>query len=202
MSIYAKKITILSVIITGLVSVNYLHYYNVNSSITYKNDSKQAKETTVNKSNSSVQNAAPEVVEKTKNINQENNDKKDASKEYLNNNSEKKQLSRGSNINNELDITLTFYSSLAEENGGFNGINCSGKKLAPGMVANNILPQGTKIYTKEYGTLTVADKGGSNFDTVNRLDVYVPRNPGESDESYKKRVTNMGKVKVRGYIVK
>lgn len=112
------------------------------------------------------------------------------------------QLSRGGSINNELDITLTFYTSLAEENGGFNGINCSGKKLTPGTVANNVLPLGTEIYTKEFGTLTVSDRGGDNFDTTNRLDVYVPRKDGESDKDYFTRVNNMGRVRVKGYIIR
>ncbi|MBC2582375.1 hypothetical protein [Clostridium sp. DJ247] len=197
MSTHAKKIVILSMILTGSVSINYLYNYDRNNSIAYKNDTIQTKEISINKSKQSTINNVSEVTEKPKTVSEENN-----SKETLNNNSEKKQLSRGSDINNELDITLTFYSGLADENGGFKGINCSGKKLTPGMVANNVLPQGTKIYTKEYGTLTVADKGGSNFDTVNRLDVYVSRNSGESDEIYRKRVTNMGRVKVRGYIVK
>lgn len=112
------------------------------------------------------------------------------------------QLSRGGSINSELDITLTFYTSLGEENGGFSGINCSGKRLTPGTVANNVLPLGTEIYTKEFGTLTVSDRGGNNFNTISRLDVYVPREAGESDKDYLIRVNNMGRVKVKGYVVK
>jgi 3D (Asp-Asp-Asp) domain-containing protein len=112
------------------------------------------------------------------------------------------QLSRGGSINSELDITLTFYTSLGEENGGFSGINCSGKRLTPGTVANNVLPLGTEIYTKEFGTLTVSDRGGNNFNTISRLDVYISREAGESDKDYLIRVNNMGRVKVKGYVVK
>lgn len=112
------------------------------------------------------------------------------------------QISRGSNLGYNIDIVLTFYTSLAEENGGYRGINCMGQKLIPGMVANNVLPLGTEIYTSEFGTLTVSDRGGNNFNTIHRLDVYIPRNNGESDSDYLKRVNDMGKVKVNGYIIK
>jgi 3D (Asp-Asp-Asp) domain-containing protein len=112
-----------------------------------------------------------------------------------------KQPSRGGNIDSQLDIVLTFYSSLGVENGGYTGINCRGKKLLPGTVANNILPLGTKIYTEEFGTLTVEDRGGNNFNTIHRLDVYVPRKAGENDSEYLKRVNDMGRVRVIGYII-
>lgn len=95
-------------------------------------------------------------------------------------------------------FVLTFYTDLAEENGPYGAITCNGKRLAAGMVANNVLPQGTKIMTKEFGQLVVSDKGGKNFNTRNRLDVFIPRNKGESDRQYKRRVANMGIVKVKG----
>lgn len=131
-------------------------------------------------------------------VNSQEDTKQVASKEEPGSN----HLSRGGSISNELDITLTFYTSLPEENGGFNGINCSGEKLTAGTVANNVLPLGTEIYTKEFGTLTVSDRGGDNFNTINRLDVYIPREDGESDQDYFRRVNNMGRVKVKGYIVR
>lgn len=116
--------------------------------------------------------------------------------------SSEKQPSRGGHIDNQVDITLTFYTGLPEENGGYTDINCTGNKLTPGTVANNVLPLGTKIYTNEFGTLTVADRGGSNFDTIHRLDVYISRKSGESNSNYMKRVNDMGRVKIKGYIVK
>jgi 3D (Asp-Asp-Asp) domain-containing protein len=109
-------------------------------------------------------------------------------------------LSRGGSIREEMFV-LTFYTSLNEEN-GYGPITCSGNKLRDGIVANNILPQGTKIITKEFGELIVADKGGSNFDVMHRLDVFMPRHKGEDDYQYKKRVNAMGIVKVKGYIIK
>lgn len=130
-------------------------------------------------------------------VSQKNNQQSNSNEDQNNN-----QLSRGSTLGYETDIVLTFYTSLAEENGGYIGINCIGKKLIPGMVANNVLPLGTEIYTNEFGTLTVSDRGGNNFDTIHRLDVYIPRNNGESDSGYMKRVNDMGKVKVKGCIVR
>lgn len=152
---------------------------NLNSQSNLNKDANQVKQSS----------EAPKVSEK--NNQQANNN------ENVNN-----QLSRGNSLGYETDIVLTFYTSLEEENGGYKGINCLGKKLTPGMVANNVLPLGTEIYTNEFGTLTVYDRGGNNFDTIHRLDVYIPRNDGENDREYLKRVNNMGKVKVKGYIVK
>lgn len=116
------------------------------------------------------------------------------------NNFIKQQQSRGGNLINEIDITLTFYTSLPEENGGFKEINCTGKKLIPGMVANNVFPLGTKIFTNEFGILTVDDRGGNNFNTKHRLDVYIPRDPEENDYDYIKRVNDMGKMTIKGFI--
>lgn len=100
-----------------------------------------------------------------------------------------------------IEFELTFYSSLASENGGYT-ITCLGEELQYGMVANNILDLGTEIYLEGWGTFTNSDRGGSNFNVVNRLDVLIERNYGESDSEYLKRVNNMGRVKVMGYIVK
>lgn len=160
----------------------------------------------VNKENNSQ-------IEQNK-ITEDNNEQSDLNKseaeeknDEKNNPSNKKQLSRGgsletNSLGDEIDIVLTFYTSLAEENGGYTGITCTGGKLTPGIVANNVLPLGTEIYTNEFGTLTVADRGGNNFDTIHRLDVFIARNDGESDWEYKKRVNDMGKVKIKGYIAK
>jgi len=112
----------------------------------------------------------------------------------------KRDISRGGSIQEETFV-LTFYTSLDEEN-GYGPITCSGSKLRSGMVANNVLRQGTKIITNEYGELVVADRGGNNFNTRHRLDVFISRRKGESDYQYKRRVNSMGVVKVKGYIIK
>lgn len=100
-----------------------------------------------------------------------------------------------------IEFELTFYTSLPSENGGYT-VTCLGEELKYGMVANNILDLGTEIYLEGWGTFTNSDKGGSNFDVIHRLDVLIERNYGESDSDYLKRVNNMGRVKVMGYIVK
>lgn len=99
-----------------------------------------------------------------------------------------------------VEFTLTFYTTLDEEN-GWGPINCLGEPLAQGMVANNVLPLGTKIDLGEYGVVEVRDRGGSNFDVMHRIDYLVMRNPGESDKEYFTRVNNYGVQKVMGYII-
>jgi 3D (Asp-Asp-Asp) domain-containing protein len=216
-----KLILIAGIIASGLVNIRY-PYVPINIIVDgIHSASNEKKITAVNKSKSSTlknktdlhkninnntlkkNSASPSNIKDTTNniINKTNTNVKSKQMQLSENtkiNSD--ELSRGGNVN-EVDITLTFYTSLSEENGGFKGINCSGRKLIPGMVANNVLPQGTKILTKEFGTLTVDDKGGSNFNTIHRLDVYVPRNYGESDDHYRRRVSRMGRVNVKGFIL-
>lgn len=94
----------------------------------------------------------------------------------------------------------TAYSSLLEENGGFD-TTCNGKPLEGNIVANNTLPQGTKIYL-DGEIYEVGDKGSSRFDNPNRLDMLIERNPGETDEEYKNRVSEFGVQYIEGYIIK
>lgn len=189
-----KGLILTIILFLGLMNIKFIYIHDNIKQVQNNKDEKKVASTnkTFNSANLEKLQKSPTSSSTT------NTDKVDSNKDL-----NKKSLSRGgSNINNEVEITLTFYTSLAEENGGFSGINCSGKKLTPGTVANNVLPLGTKIYTKEFGTLTVADRGGNNFDTIHRLDVYIPREEGESDKDYLTRVNDMGKVKVKGYITK
>lgn len=189
-----KGLILTIILFLGLMNIKFIYIHDNIKQVQNNKDEKKVASTnkTFNSANSEKVQKSPTSSSTT------NTDKVDSNKDL-----NKKSLSRGgSNINNEVEITLTFYTSLAEENGGFSGINCSGKKLTPGTVANNVLPLGTKIYTKEFGTLTVADRGGNNFDTIHSLDVYIPREEGESDKDYLTRVNDMGKVKVKGYITK
>jgi hypothetical protein len=97
------------------------------------------------------------------------------------------------------NFTLTFYTTLPQENGGYT-TTCNGEIPRHGMVASNYYPQGTKI--KINGKIfTVADRGGKSFNKPNRLDVVVERKSGESDAQYLKRVRHLGKIKVTGYIL-
>ena len=104
-------------------------------------------------------------------------------------------------VNRGRTFTLTFYTDLPEENGGYT-VTCEGKKLRAGMVASNYYKLGTKIKLDGYGTVTVSDRGSSRFDNPSRLDVLVPRKKGESSSQYLKRVNKMGKVEVKGKVIK
>lgn len=99
-----------------------------------------------------------------------------------------------------MTFVTTAYSSLPEENGGWN-VTCNGKPLEGKIVANNTLPQGTKLYLN--GEIyTVADRGSSRFNKINRLDVLIEQNYGESIDQYRKRISNYGVKKINGYILK
>ena len=101
------------------------------------------------------------------------------------------------------EFTLTFYTSLESENSSAGAVTCQNKPLSPGGVANNVIPQNTNLYLEGYGKVVVNDKGSDKYFGVdNRLDVYIPREPGESDRQYSRRVNNYGIQKVQGYIIK
>lgn len=96
-------------------------------------------------------------------------------------------------------FTLSFYTDLPSENGGYT-VTATGEKLRSGMVASNYYAIGTEIYLSGWGSHTVKDRGGSNFNSSNRLDVFIPRKSGESNSTYLKRVNMMGLKTVKGYI--
>lgn len=100
----------------------------------------------------------------------------------------------------KIKCRLTFYTSLACENGGYGNVTASGKRLYDGCVANNALPFGTKVVI-DGKTYTVEDRGCSAFNNIYSYDVYVPRRSGESDSAYINRVNNMGKRYVTAYII-
>lgn len=96
---------------------------------------------------------------------------------------------------------VTFYTSLDGEN-EYGAITASGIKLGSTMLlANNIYPFGTKIYLEGFGELEVQDRGGKEFNSSNRLDIYIPRKQGESDSEYKKRVIEYGRQNILGRIL-
>lgn len=95
---------------------------------------------------------------------------------------------------------ISFYTELEGEG---QGLTASGKRVSYGMVANNQLPFGTKIQLEGMGTFAVEDRGSpSHFNRVERIDVYIPRQNGESNATYQKRVAAMGVKKVKGTIIK
>lgn len=90
-----------------------------------------------------------------------------------------------------IQMRLSFYGDFAHENGGYAGRDAQGNKLVGGTVASNVYPFGT-TFVFEGRTFTVRDRGGSNFNSYNRLDVFVPRLQGESDAAYKARISHYG----------
>lgn len=97
-----------------------------------------------------------------------------------------------------IQMTITFYGDGADENGGYAGITATGAKLQDGMVASNYYAFGTKfkLNGKVY---TVSDRGGSSFNSPNKLDVFIPRRAGESTSAYKARIRKYGKRTVTMY---
>lgn len=106
----------------------------------------------------------------------------------------------GGNYAAEMTFHLSFYSNLPEHNGGYSK-TASGKNLSYGMVANNVLPFGTKIYLEGWGVVTVEDRGGKGFNTINRLDVFIPPKSGESKQAYIDRLYKLGRQTVKGTIL-
>lgn len=97
-----------------------------------------------------------------------------------------------------IQMTLTFYGDSAAENGGYAGMDAQGGKLRVGTVASNVYPFGTQ-FSWNGQTYTVRDRGGSHFNSPNRLDVFVPRNSGESESAYNARIRQYGKRTVTVY---
>lgn len=91
-----------------------------------------------------------------------------------------------------ITLRLSYYGEGAEENGGYAGITCTGAKLVDGMVASNVYDIGTK-FMWDGKVYTVSDTGGDHFDSYDRLDVFVPRYPGESKDSYDRRISDEGR---------
>jgi 3D (Asp-Asp-Asp) domain-containing protein len=99
------------------------------------------------------------------------------------------------------EYILTFYTSLDMEN-GYGAITSQGRRLSRGGVANNVIPQNTKIHLDGWGEVIVNDKGSNkHFSVDTRLDVFIERESGESDSQYLRRVNSYGVQRVKGYIV-
>lgn len=99
----------------------------------------------------------------------------------------------------EIEFKVTAYSSLPEENGGYT-ITCNGEPLEGNILANNTIPQGTKVILDgvEY---EIADRGSSRFNKRNRVDMLIDRLPNESVDEYRKRVSDFGVQYIKGYII-
>lgn len=111
-----------------------------------------------------------------------------------------KSIQEDKERNKWFDLELTFYTYV-ECKGGRNAITCNGDKPYQGMVASNVYPQGTILYIEELGHVKVWDRGGDDFHSPNRLDVFIDPLPGENDSAYQQRAYDMGRVYTKGYIV-
>lgn len=100
-----------------------------------------------------------------------------------------------------INFHVSFYSDLNCEN-GYENLTATGEVLSDGMVANNHFKFGTQLYIKGFGLKTVKDRGSKKyFSKKNNVDIFIPRNKGETDSEYYKRVNNMGRLDVPGYII-
>ena len=113
---------------------------------------------------------------------------------------EKEKQEREASLNKV--FKLSFYTTLPEENGGHANM-ANGKPIvgAYNVVASNYYPLGTKIYLEGFGTMVVSDRGGSAFNSPDRLDVLIQRKEGESVANYKARVRKLGRQQISGKIV-
>ncbi len=113
---------------------------------------------------------------------------------------EREEQERKSSLNKI--FKLSFYTTLPEENGGYANM-ANGKPIAGAynVVASNYYPLGTKIYLEGFGTMVVSDRGGSAFNSSDRLDVLIQRREGESVANYKARVRKLGRQQISGKIV-
>jgi len=72
----------------------------------------------------------------------------------------------------KITAKLSFYSKDPSENGGYK-TDCQGNKLQYGTLANNYYPLGTKIYIKDFGLMSVEDRGGNHFNSWNNFDLFM-----------------------------
>lgn len=101
----------------------------------------------------------------------------------------------------EIDCSLTFYTDLSVENGGYANLTASGKELNSKTIANNYYNFDQEIYIEGYGLKVLQDRGGSGFDNWNAFDIHVPRIKGESTNEYYQRVKTLGRDYQKGYVL-
>ncbi len=107
-----------------------------------------------------------------------------------------------------INIELTFYTGLVCENTIHGAVDAIGNDLKYGTVA---IPRdfelGTQFEIDGYnGTFNGTDRGSIYHirvkdDGTIRLDMFIPRNDGESDDAWWERVNAMGRIHTTGYII-
>lgn len=105
----------------------------------------------------------------------------------------------------EVNLVITYYTSLTCENGPWGAVDAQQNPLIHTTVAvPRDIPLGTTFTIEGDETIYVARDRGSrkhikwiDSDTM-KIDMFVPRNSGEDDDSYYRRVNNLGITKVKG----
>lgn len=113
----------------------------------------------------------------------------------------------------EVDVRVSFYTSLARENGGYAKMNALGGYLKIGsLAAPKDIPFGTTFIIPDLPDCArtdtfIVDDRGSAIHWVNphlmKVDVYITQEVGETDDQYFKRVNDLGIIYTKAkYIVK
>ena len=123
-----------------------------------------------------------------------------------------------------IEVVVSYYTSLAGENGGYAGLNAIGGELSETSIAiprpnsNSLIQYGTVIEFDDLGEAYMEDYNGNHLtrvadDTGNpnhiyikgdgtyRVDVFCPRLKGESDSEYKQRVLKYGKHRTTARVI-
>ena len=116
----------------------------------------------------------------------------------------------------EINVVVSYYTGVDDENGGYEGMNALGGRLTETSIAiprpreNSLVKYGTIIEFDDLGESYMNDYNGKHLtriaddcgnvkhirireDGVYRMDIYCPRFKNESISEYKKRVTSYGK---------
>lgn len=104
----------------------------------------------------------------------------------------------------EVSFKVSYYTSLACENTKYGAVDALGNPLVYGTIA---VPKDVPLKSKFVvnGEEFVARDRGSKIKWIDsntmKIDMFIPRNKGESDNAYYKRVNNMGIQDAKGYYI-
>lgn len=105
-----------------------------------------------------------------------------------------------------IDVEMSFYTSLIEENTSYGSVDAQGNPLTFGTIAiPRDIALGTRLHINNVGDFVGRDRGSRKHirikeDGTWRIDVFIPRIKGETDNQYWRRVNNYGKVKERASV--
>lgn len=110
----------------------------------------------------------------------------------------------------EINVHISYYTSLICENTSYGSVDAQGNQLVYGTIAiPRDLPLGTRFKLDGFdGEFIGRDRGSKKYikwldSNTMKVDMFIPRNKGENDNTYYKRVNNMGITKTTGrYLIK